>query len=127
MNVWLLLITRKLLTLVETNAILNTLTKQNVRPQKLMGNLYSATSFTIQLRTKGCPFTIERGVQQGDSASPKSFIASLQSIFYQLKWQERVFGFRIENKIRVTQMSMEQKMLGITWKDEVSNKTPKGS
>jgi len=48
---------------VETNSTLNTLTGQNVHPKyvKLIHNIYSATTSTIQLHTEGCLFAKERG------------------------------------------------------------------
>ena len=85
---------------VETNAILGALTSQGINPQyvKLIGNIYSAATSTIQLHAEGSPFTLKRGVRQGDSMSPKPFISCLQTIFDKLQWNDKQFGLQIGNE-----------------------------
>ena len=84
---------------IETNAILNALYEQEVHPQhiKLIQNIYTSASSIIQLDTEGSTFNLNRGVRQGESMSPKLFMASLQSIFNKLNWQEKAFGIKIDN------------------------------
>jgi len=84
---------------IETNAILNVLYEQEVHPQyiKLIQNIYTSASSIIQVDTEGSTFNLNGGARQGDSMSPKLFMASLQSIFNKLNWQEKAFGIKIDN------------------------------
>ena len=84
---------------IETNAILGALNSQGIHPQhvNLIGNIYSAATSTIQLHAEGSPFTLKRGVRQGDRMSPKLFISWLQTIFDKLQWNDQQFGLQIGN------------------------------
>jgi hypothetical protein len=46
------------------------------------------TKTSIKLNTESDQFDIRKGVRQGDTISPKLFIACLETIFKNLGWQE---------------------------------------
>ncbi|CAH2104737.1 unnamed protein product [Euphydryas editha] len=59
-------------------------------------NIYERSTSKISLETSGPEIKIKRGVKQGDSLSPKLFIAVLEMIFKRLKWEN--LGILINNE-----------------------------
>jgi len=81
---------------------MNALNAQEVPAQyiQLLSNIYESSTSTIQLDREGEPFSIKRGVRQGDTISPKLSISCLQQAFNKLndKWNPKCYGIKIGNE-----------------------------
>ncbi|KAK6729301.1 hypothetical protein RB195_006384 [Necator americanus] len=78
---------------VETNGILSALVDQGVDASyvKILTNCYDRCTTTIQLFHR--PLTIGKGVREGDTISPKLFMAALQWIMESLSCEEKAFVY----------------------------------
>ena len=76
---------------IEILAVLKALKDQNVPANymQLLQNIYNSASATIKLHEVSQPIFIKRGVRQGDTISPKLFIAALENIFRGLNWERK--------------------------------------
>jgi len=75
---------------VEMWAILNALDecRTDSRYSKILKYIYEHATSSIRLHEDTQKFSIDRGVRQGDTISPKLFTAALESIFKKLEWSE---------------------------------------
>lgn len=76
---------------IEIWAVLNSMTKCRIdsRYTKLIENIYSQASMYVLLQERTPLIPIKRGVRQGDTISPKLFIATLENVFKELNWSNR--------------------------------------
>ncbi|KAE9416321.1 hypothetical protein Angca_002462, partial [Angiostrongylus cantonensis] len=83
---------------VEMNAILSALVDQGVDPSyiRTLFDCHQNCTTRIQLFHRPLAIPIGKGVQQGDTVSPKLFTAALQWIMKSLDWEEK--GIRIDGK-----------------------------
>jgi hypothetical protein len=83
---------------IEITAVLNDLTKQGIEKTyiTLLEQIYADATAAIKLSTESRSFKLERGVRQGDTISPKLFIACLEDLFRKLDWKN--LGIKINNQ-----------------------------
>ena len=74
---------------VQTQAILTSLQEQGIEDVyiEILKDLYTDSSVTVHLHKESEKIRIKRGVRQGDTISPKLFMATLESIFRRLNWE----------------------------------------
>jgi len=77
---------------VETDLVLESLQEQGISSKyiKLIKVIYTDNSTTVCLHNNSNKIKIKKGVQQGDTMSPKLFIAYLEKIFRTIDWTKRV-------------------------------------
>ena len=63
---------------------------------KLLKEIYTNSSMTVHLYKESNKINIRRGVRQGDTISPKLFMAALNSIFRRLTWETRGLKIHVE-------------------------------
>ncbi len=75
---------------IKTSAVMQALRQQDVDELyiKVFENVYKDSTATIQLHKKSRKIPIRKGVTQGDTISPKLFIAWLEEIFKKLEWDD---------------------------------------
>ena len=68
---------------VQTEAILTSRKEQGIEDDyiELLKEIFNNSSMTIHLHKESNKINIRRGVRQGDTISPKLFMAALESIF----------------------------------------------
>ncbi|GBP27587.1 LINE-1 retrotransposable element ORF2 protein [Eumeta japonica] len=54
---------------------------------RTLSTIYSGSTAQVKLEATGEPFSIQRGVRQGNPISPKLFSAVLEMIFRNLQWE----------------------------------------
>lgn len=76
---------------VETSAILKSIQNQGVDRVyvEMFGHIYTNARAHIRLDRTSEPFSIAKGVRQGDTSSPKLFTAILENVFRSLDWSEK--------------------------------------
>ena len=80
---------------VETAAVLNALKEFRIEAKyvKIIEEIYRGCYAEIDLFEEPCRIEINKGVRQGDTISPKLFVATLESLFRRIKWKN---GIRID-------------------------------
>ncbi|EYC04314.1 hypothetical protein Y032_0088g2137 [Ancylostoma ceylanicum] len=80
---------------VETNSLWNVLQEQGVQSQliTLLRGIYASAQSMFKVGETTIPVKICRGVRQGDTISPKLFIATLEHVFRKLSWND--FGLAV--------------------------------
>ena len=63
---------------------------------QLMKYIYTDSSVRVHLHKESEKINIKRGVQQGDTISPKLFTSTLESIFRRLNWENK--GLKIDGE-----------------------------
>ena len=58
---------------------------------------YTDSLVTVHLRKESDKIRIKRGVREGDAISPKLFMATLESIFRRLNWENK--GVKIDGEL----------------------------
>lgn len=83
---------------VELPSILNALNECRVdhRYTELLHNIYRNATGCVKLHALTKKYTIERGIRQGDTMSPKLFTAVLEHALKQLNWQNK--GINIDGE-----------------------------
>ena len=83
---------------VETAAVLNALREFGVEEKyvKIVEDISKESYAEIDFFGEPCRIEIKKGVRQGDTISPKLFVATLESLFRRMKWNE---GIRIDGEI----------------------------
>ncbi|KAK6752697.1 hypothetical protein RB195_003859 [Necator americanus] len=83
---------------VETNAILSVLVDQGVDASyvRILANCYDRCTTRMQLFHRPLTILIGKGVQKGDTISPKLFTAALQWIMKSLSWEK--WGIRVDGR-----------------------------
>ena len=73
---------------IEHNAVFDSLREQGINENyvQLLENIYSNSTALIKLHKNSNEIKVAKGVRQGDTISPKLFIASLESIFRKIDW-----------------------------------------
>ena len=73
---------------IEHNAVFDSLREQGINENyiQLLENIYSNSTAIIKLHKNSNEIKVAKGVRQGDTISPKLFIASLESIFRKTDW-----------------------------------------
>ncbi len=56
---------------------------------EILKDIYTDSSVTVHLHKESEKIRIKRGVRQGDTISPKLFMATLESIFRKLNWENK--------------------------------------
>lgn len=72
----------------------------HIKYLRIIYNLYKESTAKIHLDRSGPSFSIQRGVRQGDPASPYLFACALESIFKGLQWETKginINGTKINN------------------------------
>ncbi|CEF61413.1 Reverse transcriptase domain-containing protein [Strongyloides ratti] len=76
---------------VEINAVINAISKQGIQKQyvKLLKDINRECNTTIKIFHKKLQIPVKRGVCQGDTISPKLFIAVIEEVFSKLDWTKK--------------------------------------
>ncbi|KAI5737947.1 hypothetical protein M8J77_001036 [Diaphorina citri] len=76
---------------VKTSAVLSSLKNIGVETSylKLLNTIYQKATATIEINNEKASIKLQKGVRQGDSISPKLFIAVLEEVFKQINWNEK--------------------------------------
>ena len=83
---------------MQTQAIPTTLQEQVIEDVyiELLKEIYTNSFITVHLHKESNKINIRRGVRQGDTISPKLFMAAIESIFRRLTWETR--GLKIDGE-----------------------------
>ena len=83
---------------VETNAVIQALKNQGINTIyiKTIQEIYTNATAILKLHKESEPIFIRRGVRQGDTMSPKLFVATLEEIFKRLNWDNK--GINVNGK-----------------------------
>ena len=83
---------------VQTQAILTSLQEQGIEDVyiEILKDIYTGSSVTVHLHKESDKIRIKIGVRQGDTISPKLFMATLESIFRRLNWE--INGVKIDGE-----------------------------
>ena len=82
----------------QTQPVLTSLQEQGIVDVyiELLKDIYTNSSMPVDLYKERNKINIRRGVRQGDTISPKLFMAALESIFRRLNWETR--NLKIEDE-----------------------------
>ncbi|MCH9657352.1 reverse transcriptase family protein [archaeon] len=85
---------------VEINSIINSLTAIGTPTTytNLLNDIYTNCKSIIKLNSSSNEITINKGVRQGDTISPKLFTTCLELVFRKLNWTENRNGININGK-----------------------------
>ena len=83
---------------VETSAIISALRKHGVEEPyvKVIEDIYNGSTASIRLHKMSNKISMEKGIRQGDTISPKLFTACLEEIFRRLNWEN--YGIKIDGE-----------------------------
>lgn len=73
---------------VKTSAVLTSLSKINIETTciKLLQTIYQNATATVAMNDQKATIHLKKGVRQGDTISPKLFIAVLEEVFNEINW-----------------------------------------
>ena len=76
---------------VQTQVVPTSLSEQRIEDVyiELLKEIYTNSSTTVHLHKESHKINITRGVQQGDTVSPKLITAAFESVFRLLTWETR--------------------------------------
>ncbi|KAL1447418.1 hypothetical protein WDU94_003530 [Cyamophila willieti] len=83
---------------VKTSAVIKSLEEGGVESTyiNVLNTIYNSASATIEIHNQTAKINLEKGVRQGDTISPKLFIAVLEMVFKKLNWENK--GILINNE-----------------------------
>ena len=83
---------------VEIPDVIDALNEQGVEPVyvNVLQHIYKYAKSYIRLHKDSKRFRLRRGVRQGDTSSPKLFIACLGKVFRKLRWEKK--GIKIDGE-----------------------------
>lgn len=88
---------------VEHSSVLQALHTQGIEHKyiRVLDKIYSQSYAKVKTEIVGQPFSLKRGVRQGDPISPKLFTCVLEDIFRKLNWNKKygvnINGSRLSN------------------------------
>ena len=82
----------------QAEAVLTSLQEQEIEDVciELLKEIYTNSLITVQLHKESYKINNRRGVRQGNTISPKQFMAAFESIFRRLTWETR--GLKIDGE-----------------------------